>query len=199
MFFILSKILYFIITPIFWVVVLIFLSLFFKKSNLKKRFGIFALLLLLLFSNNFIFTKVSDLWEIQPIKAETVKGKFEYGVVLGGMASVNPKTGVIKYSPSIDRLLKGIELYKNGTIKKVLITGGSGLVISKGQKEALELKSTCIMLGVRWEDLILEADSKNTHENALFMAAAHPATRTTRSGSSARWPARRRARPASGR
>jgi uncharacterized SAM-binding protein YcdF (DUF218 family) len=168
MFFVISKVLYFAITPLFWIVVMLFLAIIFKKSSLKKKFGIICLLLLVFFSNNFIFTTVSRLWEVEPIKASTIQGKYEYGVVLGGMASANPKTGIIKYSASIDRLLKGIELYKNGTIKKIVITGGSGLIIHKGQKEALQLKATCLMLGVNEQDLILESESKNTHENALF-------------------------------
>ena len=168
MFFILSKILYFIITPIFWIFVCITLTLFIKKSGLKKRFGIASLLLFFVFCNNFLFTKASNCWEIRPVKAITLTGQYEYGVVLGGMASADPKTGIIRYSSSIDRLLKGIELYKNGTVKKILITGGSGLLYSKGQKEALQLKSTCLMFGVKEDDLILESESKNTHENALF-------------------------------
>jgi uncharacterized SAM-binding protein YcdF (DUF218 family) len=168
MFFILSKILYFLITPIFWIFTLLVFSIVLKNKHTKVKFGIAAILVLFLFSNNFIFTKVCQLWEVKPVKASTVHEVCQYGVVLGGMSSVNPRTGIIKYSPSIDRLLKAIELYKNGAINKLVITGGSGLVMNQKQKEANDLKNTCLMLGVPNDDLILESESKNTYENAVL-------------------------------
>ena len=168
MFFIISKILFFLITPIIWVIVLFAIALFVKKPNVRKRFLIIGLFVFLLFTNNYIFTIIAQNWEIEPIKPSKIIEKYEYGIVLGGMSSVNPKSGVIQYASSIDRLLKAIELYKRGTIKKIVITGGSGLLLNPKQKEATDLKETCIMLGIMDTDLILEPNSKNTRETALF-------------------------------
>jgi len=168
MFFILSKVLSFLIMPILWIILLFIIALFSKKPTIRKRFLIIGLLVFLLFSNNFLFTKVAEKWEIEPVKASKINEKYEFGVVLGGMSSVNLKTGIVQYSSSIDRLLKAIELYKRGTIKKILITGGSGLLLHQQLKEADFLKQTCIMLGIKDTDLVLESNSKNTRENALF-------------------------------
>ena len=55
--------------------------------------------------------------------------------ILGGMTSIDPLTGRTSYGSSIDRLLQGIILYKQGTIKKILITSGSGILLGNEVKK----------------------------------------------------------------
>src|SRR5438445_612132 len=64
MFFILSKILAFIITPLVWIIVLLFFSVFSKDQTRKKKYIYWALGVTLFFSNSFIFDESIRLWEI---------------------------------------------------------------------------------------------------------------------------------------
>ncbi len=86
---------------------------------------------------------------------------------MGGMISLNSTYENIQFLKNNDRLLNTIELYKNGTIKKILITGASGSMISE-MKEAHILKGFLEKIGIPSKKILVEGKSKNTYENAIF-------------------------------
>ncbi len=143
MFFILSKVFYFFVTPIFWIFLFMLLALLLKNPKTKKWFLVLGILFLLFFSNGYFFNRVCRRWELPIKEAYEIKGKYDYGIVLGGMASINIRTHKMKISESIDRILQAIILYKQGSIKKIVITGGSGMVFNQKDKEAFTLKNYC--------------------------------------------------------
>ena len=63
-------------------------------------------------------------------------------------------------------LLKIYELYKNGFVSKILLSGG----INKktGKNEAKEMSKYLIKIGINKNDLVLESKSTNSLENVLF-------------------------------
>ncbi len=126
------------------------------------------MLFLLFFTNDYIFNRVCQKWELPVKSANEVKCKYDYGIVLGGMASINTRTKKMKISESIDRILQAIILYKQGRIRKIVITSGSGNVFNQKEKEAIILKDYCVKFGIDSSDIIIESNSRNTHENALF-------------------------------
>ena len=136
MFFLFSKILSFLIDPLFWVVILFFLSIILRTKLIKKRFFILGFIILLIFSNAFIYNLVNDLWLV---KFEKTKKNHDYGIILGGMIDLESEHDNIIFLNNNDRLLNAIELFSKGFIKKILITGASGSLTSK-MKEAEILK-----------------------------------------------------------
>lgn len=168
MFFILSKLLYFIITPVFWILILLILAFVIKRAKVQKKLLLTGIIVFIFFTNNFIVNIFLINWEVPVISAKTITEKYENGVVLGGMLTVNSKNNKIQFSPSIDRLLQAITLYKQGIIKRIVISGGSGSVFNQDDKEAIFIKNICTQLGIPQNDIIIETDSKNTHENALL-------------------------------
>jgi uncharacterized SAM-binding protein YcdF (DUF218 family) len=167
MFFILSKILAFIITPLLWIVTLLLFTFFSKDERKKRRFLLTAICIILLFSNGFIFNTAMNLWEV-PATPYSELGTYEAGIVLGGM-SVNDETlGRPQFFRGVDRLIQAIDLYKRGVIKKIVFTSGSGRVLHPEMKEALYLKDYILKMGVNENDLLIESESNNTHENAAF-------------------------------
>jgi uncharacterized SAM-binding protein YcdF (DUF218 family) len=168
MFFILSKALFFILNPLVWVLTCMLLSFFLKDIKWKKILIYLSICLLLIFSNNYIFTKIGSMWEITSKPASCVTGHYKYTVVLGGMGSSNKETGKLYVGQSIDRILQAIIVYKQGKTDKILITGGSGSVFGQDRREAPLIKNFCIEMGVPSDVIIVEAESKNTRENAIF-------------------------------
>jgi uncharacterized SAM-binding protein YcdF (DUF218 family) len=168
MFFIISKILYFIITPVVWIFALLLFTLFSKNPKRKKQFLLGSIVIFILFSNSFFFNVITNLWEIPANKITDVADKYDYGILLGGMSNENSKTGKYNFSPSIDRFMKTYILYKDRKINKILISGGSGSVFRQNEKEAHFLQKILLKFGVPQEDIIIDPDSKNTHENAVF-------------------------------
>jgi len=167
MFFILSKILAFIITPTLWIVLCFLYAYLTKKERLKKKFFKIGLILLLFFSNGFILDEAFRLWEIPATKIENVK-QYEYGIVLGGMSVYDPQMDRAQFYRGVDRLIQTIELYRRGKIKKIVFTGGSGRILHPEMKEGNYINRYMIYMGIPKEDFIIESESNNTHENAVF-------------------------------
>jgi uncharacterized SAM-binding protein YcdF (DUF218 family) len=168
MFFVASKILYFLITPIFWILVLFAIALFIKKPNIKRNYIIAGILTLIFFSNQFFFNFFCKAWEVNAPIASQIRGHYKYGVVLGGMATADKYDGKKQFSASVDRLLEVLVLYKNGQIEKIVLSGGSGAMVHNKIKEAPILRNLCISLGIPDSAIIEEPMSRNTHENAVY-------------------------------
>ena len=164
MFFLLSKILSFLIDPLFLVVVFLLASLLDKRKYLRRRFLTFGLLFLIIFSNPFIHKFIYDLWTV---KYETKNITYDYGILLGGMVDLESTADNIIFSKYNDRLLNTIELFFEKRIKKILISGASGSLTSE-LKEAEILKNYLIKIGIPDSCVLAEDSSKNTYENAIF-------------------------------
>ncbi len=168
MFFILSKILAFLITPLVWVIALLLLAIFSKNERRKKRSLLLSAVLLVFFSNNFVFDEFMHAWEIEPTPLTALDSTYDVGIVLGGMLRYDQKFDRLQFDRGSDRLLQAIELYKNGRIKKILFSGGSGSILIPEAKEAFYAKRFLLTLGITEEDIIIESESRNTKENAEF-------------------------------
>ena len=164
MFFILSKILAFITVPFFWILLLFCFSLFGKKKYKRRKHFIRGIILLLIFTNSFIYKVVSDIWILD--KKELAES-YDYGILLGGMVDINSDNDNIIFNTNGDRLLNTIYLYKTKKIKKIIISGASGSLYS-AMSEANILKSYLQNIGIAEGDILTESKSKNTYENAIF-------------------------------
>ena len=163
-FFIFSKILSFAVDPFFWIIILLLLALFAKKKYRRPRYLLSALILTFVFSSSPIYKITFDYWKI---KQDITYQKFDAGILLGGMISLSSSDENILFNEYNDRLLNTLELFHKGIIKKIIITGASGS-LSSDLKEADIIKSFLIRIGVPREKIIVENQSKNTHENAIY-------------------------------
>ena len=163
-FFIFSKILSFAVDPFFWIIILLLLALFAKKKYRRPQYLVSALILTFVFSSSPIYKITFDYWKI---KQDITYQKFDAGILLGGMISLSSSDENILFNEYNDRLLNTLELFHKGIIKKIIITGASGS-LSSDLKEADIIKSFLIRIGVPREKIIVENQSKNTHENAIY-------------------------------
>ncbi len=170
MFFIISKVLYFLIQPMNWVIGLIAFSLFSKKRERKRKALVAALILFLIFTNRLLFNQVAKLWELKTITADQIQQPYDIGILLGGYSNshILPHHDRMNFSSRANRFLNAYELYRTGKVKKLLLTGGSGDLLQEQPGEAGLMKDFLMRLGVPETDIIMENDSRNTWENALF-------------------------------
>jgi uncharacterized SAM-binding protein YcdF (DUF218 family) len=92
-------------------------------------------------------------------------------VVLAGM--VNPLTGFQgrpEFNTAVDRILAGEELLNKKKAPMLLISGGSGLIVQIGEKEAEILRNWLIQRSHNPATILAESESKNTAENAINTA-----------------------------
>lgn len=166
MFFFLSKLLFFLIVPFNWVILLCITYLIVKNKKLKKRLLIAIVTITIVFSNPFIFFKVLHAWQIT--KPELLVGKqYQVGIILGGLTSFD-RSGNGYFNEASDRFIQTLKLYNQGIIKKIVVTGGSGLLLGKEPVEGNVLKEEFLKNKVNANDLIIENRSRNTYENAIF-------------------------------
>lgn len=160
----------FLITPIIWILGLLIFTLFIKNPKRKKRFAVIIITMLLFFSNSFIVDEVFRAWEMPAMRYDEIVEPYDVGIVLGGMMSYDSKYDRINVKQSIDRVLQAVELYHRGKIKKILLTGGSGSIIDDEFLEAKHIRDFICRLGIPEDDVLFEANSRNTRENALKTA-----------------------------
>lgn len=93
-------------------------------------------------------------------------------VVLSGMIKANAtRDETPEFTGAADRILKGVELLKKNKAPRLLLTGGSGLMLQNGEAEAAVL-GTYIrrMFDIKAEKILTETGSRNTYENAVESA-----------------------------
>ncbi|SFT75355.1 Uncharacterized SAM-binding protein YcdF, DUF218 family [Lishizhenia tianjinensis] len=167
MFFILSKIVYFFLQPLVWVIVLLVLTILIKSVKWKKRLGISTVVITLVFSNPALLKVCLHGWEIHAVKTEELKD-YQTAIVLSGMIEWDSDAGRISCRRGIDRLWQTLHLYKTGRVEKILITGDSGYVFGRDLREAERLKNELVSFDFPSEDILVETQSRNTYENALY-------------------------------
>ena len=171
MFFYLSKILNFLVSPFTWFVLLALAGLMANKPERKRKWWFAAFIVLIIFSNPFLANEVMKRWEVPPIHTETITKPYDVGILLGGsLQSFDLSNSRPVYSQSVDRLLQTISLYKSGKVKKILLSGGSGSVTRPGEREADIILKVLEETGIPASDIIIENQSRNTYENAAYSA-----------------------------
>lgn len=180
MFFILSKVLYFLIQPMNWVLGLMLYALLAKKPVRKKRSLLLAVVLGIFFTNHFIFNEVVRCWEVETLTADEITQPYDIGILLGGYSNphIRPTADRMNFSRTANRFLNAYELYRNGKIRKILLTGGSGSLLQNHPSEAVEAREFLLEAGVPDSNIIVEGASRNTYESAVFtqkiLAEKHP-------------------------
>ncbi len=167
MFFIFSKILAFLISPLTWVFTLCIIAIFAKDKIRKKKLCIAAVIILYIFSNPFLVDEAMRHWEVTTPDLKPTQ-KYKYAIVLGGMSGYDARQDKPQFLRSADRLFQVLPLVGNKQIKKIIITGGSGSIKHPEEKEAAILKRYLLKCGYADSAIIVENESRNTRENALF-------------------------------
>lgn len=155
--------------PLIWIVILLTYSLITKNPSRRKRSIIVTLSLVLFFGNEFIINEIFSVWEKKPIPMNEVPDS-QMAIVLTGVTNTEKESSEDKvfFQKGADRVLHTVQLYKAGKIKKIIISGGSGKIFEKGIIESEQLKKVFLYCGVPDSIMIIENESRNTRENAMY-------------------------------
>lgn len=168
MFFILSKVLDFLLSPFLWICLVLLYTFFCKSPVRKNKALLVGLFLLFFFSNDFIADEAFHAWEGNPVSLSTLKD-YNTAIVLTGVANYRKgHADRIFFSKGADRVIHTLQLYKLGKIKKILISGGSSAIIGDKIAEADQLRLVFRFCGVPDSDIILENQSRNTKESSRY-------------------------------
>jgi uncharacterized SAM-binding protein YcdF (DUF218 family) len=165
MFYIASKLLAFLTQPIMWIFILLIGSLMFKTK--RRKILIISISLFYFFSNSFIADEASRIWEVNRFIPSLT---YDVGIVLGGIADYDKITKTHNFNKNADRLMDAEQLYHKGIIKKIMLSGGNGLLFNDGYIESEAIRDYLLANKIPINDIIIENTSRNTIENAMNSA-----------------------------
>lgn len=181
MFFLLSKLLDFLLMPLLWIIALFIIAWLKRRKPWAMRAAKVAMALLLFFSNPFFSNEAWRLWEprSKPIASLPVH---DAAILLSGVTYVRDDApDRVSTYRGADRILHTIALYRAGKIGKIIVSGGSGKVFQEAVAESVEIKKLLLQAGIPETAIITEERSRNTYENARFtreLLGKHPSIKS---------------------
>ncbi len=173
MFFYFSKILWFFVQPLNFAIFLTFAGVLAALFG-KRRWSISAVLTAFLVLMLSAWTSLGALM-LGPLEERfhrpaTLPGKVDGIVVLGGglEAAINLARGGYEMNDGGDRFVEAAALARRYPAARVLVSGGVGSILLKGEGDADTAPRLFAALGIAPERLILENKSRNTAENAAY-------------------------------
>lgn len=146
-----------------------FIGSLFASKKYKRKLAISGGILLYIYFTDFLSAPIYRAWEYPMVWYRDVPAHFEAAIVLGGVSAPGKKPDDRTHFPgSPDRLMHALQLYKLGKVKKIIISGGSGNLVGKQVSEAHYLVNVLKLCGVDAVDILFDARSRNTRENALY-------------------------------
>ena len=138
MFFILTKMVALLLKPLNILLITGLFALFSKRPRLKKMAIRATVALFLVFSNPWLISVLSGIWETGHRSPVDIAQPYDVGIVLGGYTEslTAAPPGVLTFSRSGNRLSTALLLYQRGKIRHLLLSGGSGRIIGTEQIEA---------------------------------------------------------------
>lgn len=168
-FFVFSKTLPLLLFPLpLTLLLLFFLSFFLKKNPVRWIFrGIVVLLWII--STPWAADQLSQFWETPRSERRQLPAVSDVAVVLGGLSDPTVSNAEhTEFGKQVERLTEAVMLYKEGRVRALLITSGSGDLWNQEAKEAPHLVEWAKTMGVKEADVVVESASRNTRENATL-------------------------------
>lgn len=166
MYFILSKLLLFILLPLYWIIALVLLAVFTKNLKRRKRYLIAAAIILYIFTAPVFLKSFEQLWDVKQHPDNDTK-KYSCVIVLGGFSSGNTAADG-HFNNSSDRFIQGAKLVETKQASHILISGGSGQLIPGEFREAAWVRGELLKFNIPDSLILVESQSKNTIENAAY-------------------------------
>ncbi len=167
MYFILSKILLFILLPLYWVVALLLIALLRKNAKTQKRFLAAAIIVLYFFTTPFFFKVVANMWDVKPPMMPDTK-KYSCVILLGGFSASDKESKDGHFNNAADRFIQGAKLVATKKALHILISGGNGELVPGKFREAAWVRTQLLALNIPDSLILIENNSKNTIQNAAF-------------------------------
>jgi uncharacterized SAM-binding protein YcdF (DUF218 family) len=170
MFFVLSKVLAFLLKPLNLMVGAALYGLFTKNQFRKRRAFTVLIIMLLVFTNPWLANELARRWETGERSPSGITEPYEVGILLGGYTDMPTvgAPGVLSFTRSVNRLTGALALYQTGKIRRILLSGGSGRLVGRENNESAVVREYLLQIGVPDSVIWVEGRSRNTWENALY-------------------------------
>jgi uncharacterized SAM-binding protein YcdF (DUF218 family) len=165
MFFIVSKLFYFLLNPVNWVFACLVFYFIVRSPKIRRYIKWIGIGLFLLFSNNPLQRACLLAWQ-PPVAYAQHHRTYPMGIMLTGM-TMSDKKRQIFFGSTADRFIQTSKLYHTGVIRKIFISGGDGSLLQQRPGEAEFLRREFVAQGIPDSVLFIEKKSRNTYESAV--------------------------------
>lgn len=165
MFLTLSKTLDLFVAPVTWVLILTMAAAWGAYRHhpaLARSAPLGAALLLFLFSWPPVADALARELESSATTTMSASNTYDVVVLLGGVLNASSTPSTPEYSESVDRLLAVYDVLRLDRARHVIITSDA--------EEASVLANQLAVWGVARDRIVIDTQSRNTHENALRSA-----------------------------
>lgn len=173
MFFYLSKILWHALNPLMVVLAITLLGWLVacKWATAGRRITGIGIVLLVVFTQAWLPQMIARPLENMVPEYELPEKIDAIIVLTGGVAIEESRNDLVELGEAVDRIIQAVILAKAHPEAKLIISGGSGsLDQSEDRREADYLARVARSLGIDEGRIIVERDSRNTHEAAVACA-----------------------------
>jgi len=171
MFFHVSKIITFLIDPLFAILVLLFVFIIRGTRRWKSRL-IFLMIFAALYLGTTGLVANRLMFSLEHLVPPSAAGpKYDAVIVLSGMTGIQKQdTRQIEFSGAVDRILIGMQLLRENRAERMIISGGDGSLTQRQRPEAELLRDFAIQWGIEPMRIFIDTTSRNTYENAVRTA-----------------------------
>ena len=133
MFFLLSKLLVFVLSPVLWLLVGLGIALATRLPQRRRLWLRITTAGLLILSNPGLANLAWNLWEAPLVPVgRLAPGSYDAAVLLTGITSLaRPPYDRVFVADGADRLLHTVQLWSRGAFRRILISGGSGALLER--------------------------------------------------------------------
>ncbi len=168
MFIFLSKLLPTLLYPISLASFLLIAALLLKRRKWNRRLVLAALAVLWLGGNRYAAGAAVQSLEWRYLPPAEIP-RVEAIVILGGGTSgAEYPRATVELDGAGDRVIYGARLYRQGAAPQVVVTGGLLPWSNSESSGADSMTEFLLFMGVPQEAIVLERESDNTYENAVF-------------------------------
>lgn len=168
MFYLCSKLLAFLLSPVTWLMIALLLLLFIKRKHSRKMLIVGIVIYGFILTNDYLANSCARLWGYLEYNELEQEEHYEWLVVAGGFSGYNSRLDQIDVNENGDRLIEAIRLMKSNRVEKVLISGDAASNIENNRTTRHEFMEELCELGVDTTRVYIEPYARNTRENATF-------------------------------
>jgi uncharacterized SAM-binding protein YcdF (DUF218 family) len=175
-FFILSKLLDVLLSPLGWALVLLVLAIPWRRPRRRSRWrrqrlvGALGLAILWIFSTGAVSTTLFYRLEHRTEATNIPTQVYDAVVLLGGVGDerVEMEMGQLGFNDNVERLIATHRVLADGHARYAILSGAASSPSMADHSEARMLARQLVMWGISPQRLILEEQARNTHENATY-------------------------------
>lgn len=167
MFFILSKLLLFLLKPAFWIALFMILAFVTGDEKRRKRMLLISIIFVFFFGNKIIFNTIIRGYET-PMTTLGPDENYDVAIVLGGFSGEDLSRNRLQFNEAADRFIYGLQLLNQNKVKALIVSGGNANIVNKEAGEAKPAAALLKQLKADSTKIFFEDYSRNTYENARF-------------------------------